>query len=299
MKVLPFISIVVLFGIISSAGCSSGSGMAGKPAVVVRLDADTASLAASGVSRYVTPASAALAYDAFGPDVRRVFPDLEVAAAAYGEAAERARSLLPDVDFPDTVFTIISPYRQSVVLVEGQVYAALNHFLGPDFEGYASFPAAIRATKTPERLPVEIAEAVIRSHAAGEVPDGTLVAAMMHEGAVYYVLRQLFPDADEATILGFSSDDMRWLRDNEQALWRQLVESDQLFSRDPVVQSRLLESAAEVGAAGAPPARAARYTGYRMACALMDREPQLSASELLSAELATSADLLQRVRYAP
>ncbi len=41
-------------------------------------------------------------------------------------------------------------------MVDTVVIVALNHYLGSDYEGYASFPDHLRRLKSAERLPLDV-----------------------------------------------------------------------------------------------------------------------------------------------
>lgn len=241
------------------------------------------------------------AYRAFWPAVESVYPEMSASLGRYGRALAIARSELPDIEFPDTLAMVVSPYRQTVILAGNIGFVVSNHFLGEDFEGYEGFQDAVRRLKTPGRAPVEVVEAAIRSRydtAHGRIQ---LVGRMFHEGAVVMALVRLFPDVPIKVILGVTSDQMQWLGKNEAALWNEIAGRDLLFSTDPAVAGRLLDGVLPDAGGLLPgaPERAARYIGYRMALNYADKNPDIPLSRLLSADFAMSPDLLQQIDYHP
>lgn len=319
--------LLVSVGILTS--CDSGR-HASQPAPVVRLDSmivsaatpdEVAALAADPVAapalslldrlsadtglplpEYIESLRSGAAYRVFGPDVGSVFPDLRRQAALYASAVERSHGLMPGLDMPDTLFTVISPYRQSVILTPGRVFIALNHFLGSDYPGYEGFAEGVRRLSRPDRVAVAAVEAMLRSHSGPDYQSGmTLAGAMFHEGAVAYALACLMPDADHGVILGFTPDEMKWLRSNERSVWTEAVNRDILFSTDRNLHNRelgLLQSGYSSFGPDSPP-RALRYIGWQMARSYAESNPGVSLSNLISTELAMTDDLLIRASYNP
>lgn len=268
-------------------------------AIMAHIEADTS----ASLPDYLLHLSESPAYNIFGPDVAEVFPSGLPQSSVYSQAAHNAHSSLKEIIFPDTLFTIISPYRQSVIVTPGRIFIALNHFLGSDYPGYDGWPEQTKRAAVPERIPVAAVEALIRSSdVTGKRPYGTTLSAVLfHEGAISYATSVLMPDVDTGLILGFTPDEMKWLRTHERQLWNELVVRDMLFSTDRAVISRSLDRL-QTGynelISGAP-VGAARYIGLRIAEEYSKNNPETSLYNLLSWDLATSDDLLLRSSYQP
>ncbi len=266
--------------------------------LLATFEADTS----SSLIDYIGRINKSSAYTIFGPDVAEVFPTLTNQIKVYGNALHNALELLPDVEFPDTLYTIISPYRQAIILSPERIYVALNHFLGSEYPGYEGFPEGLRRISTPDRMPVAICEAILRSSINDERPSQlTLVGNMFHEGAVMYVLSRLLPQVDPGLILGFTPDEMKWLNANERKLWNEIIARDILFSTDRSIQGRMLDVLQNDYSSfiNGAPARAARYIGYKLAEAYIETNPNTSFKKLLSWELSNSDDLLMQISYKP
>ena len=65
--------------------------------------------------------------------VENEFPDTERESAALGKIFASMEELLPDADIPE-VYTIISPFSQSILVTDSLLYIGLNHYLGTDYE---------------------------------------------------------------------------------------------------------------------------------------------------------------------
>ena len=140
------------------------------------------------------------------------------------------------IPMPD-IITFITPYNQSIILLDNTTIAVgLNHYLGADYPPYNYYPSYIKNFKTPEKLPYNIAEAVIRSFFPYYEKEGNLGEHMAYEGAIAVALKAIMPDYDALTAYNFSNDQMNWLlaheRDAQSKLHPLLRSNDPATIRD-------------------------------------------------------------------
>lgn len=232
--------------------------------------------------------------------VEREFADTERESEALGEVFSRVRTLLSQVRVP-RVFTIISPFAQSIIVADTTLYIGLNHYLGVDYKYYEYFPDYVRALKVRPRIPVDVAEALVRT-AYPFSPDGEYppaVARMAYEGAVAEAVMQL-TGRDEAEVLGYDKDRYGWLRDNEKELWQTIVGRQMLFSTDHSVARSLLDPAPHTSVISPDaPGRAGRFIGHRLVEAYMRNNPSATLENILSPAVYNSPSLLTSAQYNP
>ncbi|MDE6100009.1 MAG: hypothetical protein K2G01_03115 [Paramuribaculum sp.] len=85
------------------------------------------------------------AQQVFAPDIDRRLGPLDRTESQLGLMRRNMASELPSVRFPARFFGIATPYRQSVMVCDSVILIGLNHYLGPDYPGYASFESHIRS----------------------------------------------------------------------------------------------------------------------------------------------------------
>lgn len=232
--------------------------------------------------------------------VEREFVDTERESKALGEVFGRMRDLLPQMRVPQ-VFTVISPFSQSIIVSDTTLYIGLNHYLGVDYKYYEYFPDYVRALKVRPRIPVDVAEALVRTtypfSPADEYPQ--TVARMAYEGAVAEAVMQL-TGRDEDEVLGYDAEKYGWLRDNEKELWQSIVGRQMLFSTDHSVTRSLLDPAPHASVISPDaPGRAGRFIGHRLMKAYMKNNPSVALEELLSPAVYNSPSLLTSAKYNP
>ncbi|MDE5801229.1 MAG: hypothetical protein K2H74_09450 [Paramuribaculum sp.] len=239
--------------------------------------------------------------EVFGPDIRARLADLKPVEESLGELAARLPHVLPAVKMPSRLSGIILPYRQSVVVADSLLLVGLNHYLGSDYEGYATFDSYTRGQKTVECLPYHIAEAIVGSaYPYRESEGATALSRMLYEGAMVEVLSQLFPEAAPAQLMGYTEQQMDDLNANESTLWQRIIAGNMLYDVDPMTAARLVEPAASTSVISpdAPP-RAGRYLGWRIVRAYIKSHPEVSPEYLLSPGFYGSQQSLKDSGYAP
>lgn len=232
--------------------------------------------------------------------VEKEFADMDREKKSLGKLFSRIRRLLPEAEIP-VVFTIISPYTQSIFVVDSAVYLGLNHYLGTDYPLYESFPDYVRRLKVRGRIPVDMAEAIIRTsypfRPTSDYPQA--LSRMAYEGAVAEAVMQV-ADVDEQESLGYSDDDYLWLRDNEHDIWDIIVGKKMLFSSDTdIIRSLIGVGPTTNVISPSSPGRAGRYVGHRLVQSYLDANRSESLESLFSPEFYDNPSLLSLAGYNP
>lgn len=210
--------------------------------------------------------SGSLAVARFTPDVDSVFPSREPLRQQLGHILGRAGDL--GLDFPRRRYAAVVWGRmESVLFVDSVMLIALNHYLGPEYEGYGRWPVYRRNDKKPERLPYDLAEALTATAypytASGE--DATLLSRMLYEGALISIVMELVPEASEAMALGYSQEDFDWIKANEADIWERIVAEKLLYDTSEAVGDRFIKPSPAVRCGDVVfPGRIGRYIGYRL-----------------------------------
>lgn len=239
---------------------------------------------------------------AFSDAVAERMADLTLPARQMGMAQKRWPELTTEVPFPKIV-AAISPYNQSVMIVDTTIIIATNHFLGSDFDGYEGFPETLRSTRTLSRMAPEAVEALIRSHFPAPDAGSTMLQAMAYEGAVSYLVGYLcgLEDAQLSDILSIAPDALSSISRQEHDIWTSLAGNDLIFTTDPAAIGRMLSVRATPPAgAGTDLPGAGRYIGYRLIESLISnaKEP-IPLPDLLSERTWGDDGLLARAGYRP
>ncbi len=294
-------------GRLDRAAAQAAEGRLGDDSLSSILPGVRALMAVTGVGSTDSPADFLVKYgrerfsEVFGPDVESRLPQLSAQELELEEARSNLAERLPEVKFPAEVYGIITPYRQSVVMVDSVMLIGLNHYLGADYEGYNSFGAE-RVQKTPERIAVEAVSALVMDQYPfeAETSGASLLQMMLYDGAVTAAVKAALPEKEMAALLGMDADALSQAHNEEREIWRAMAEKGLLFSTDASVNARLMMPAEHSDRIyPGCPGRAARYIGWRIVESYLKSNPQAKLSDLLKPEFYNSPDALRLSAYNP
>lgn len=236
----------------------------------------------------------------FMPDVRHRLADLGPIETELGEMRRNFADRLTEIHFP-TLYSIVSPFNQSIFGVDTVMLVALNHYLGNDYEGYSYFEPYQRLKKHPAHISYDIAEATIASaypYIAGG--QSTALSRMLYEGALVTALMEVVPDASLSEALGYTDLQTKWAQDNESLAWNAIVTRQLLYSTDPLIADRLTQPSPSTTIIHPDsPGRLGRYIGYRIVQSYIDHNPGVGLPMLLSPDTYNSQSTLIKAKYSP
>ncbi len=228
---------------------------------------------------------------AFLPEVANVFSSTD-------SLAQSLSRVMQTVGKGRRVYSIVSPYVQSIVLMgDTAVFVALNHYLGAEHPAYNGFPEYVRQAKVPTRIAPDIAEAIIAtSHPMAKREHAPVIARLLYEGAVVESVMRA-TGMSEREVLGYTDSQMKWADDNEAQIWRELMKRKMLFTTDPAVADRLLNPAPSTSILNSDsPGRLGRFTGHRLVQSYLSKHPE---ADLLSPDFYNGTNTLADAGYNP
>ncbi|MBD5215926.1 MAG: hypothetical protein HDS78_05345 [Bacteroidales bacterium] len=243
--------------------------------------------------------SGSMPVQVFTPDVDSVFPTLEPLRANLGYilgCAEADSLGLPRREYAAVVYG----RTESILFVDSAMFIALNHYLGEDYPGYSHWPTYMRRQKNPQRLPYDIAEALVATAYPYEASgaEATVLSRLVYEGVLVHAKMQLVPDADAGEALGYDRAEMNWLREHEAELWRDAVARRLLYDTSTTLAEKLVAPAPQVRELQpSAPGRAGRYIGYRIVEAYVKAHPEVSLRRMLSPDFYASPNILAESNY--
>lgn len=262
-------TILLLFGLLMASGCSHKK----EPLPISRLDI--------ALSREEMTAADSAAFSAWA-DVIEFDGRPEEYAGRTAPFEALVIAAITDLDSIEQVLGetfadhkqlkltgVVSPYNQAVVThPDGYVFIALNHYLGPKSAAYAGFPEFLKQRKIKERMPVDIAMAIIASENEPQFEaDASLLNHLLYQGALLVQAKNMLPvETPESTLLGMTPEEYEWCVTNEARIWKTLIERKMLYSTDSEVISRLTRPAPASPLISADaPGQAALYSALRLA----------------------------------
>lgn len=235
-------------------------------------------------------------------EVMKLYPDVTAIEDGLEEAFSRYHHYFPGRVVP-SVYTCITGFNSSIIAGDSVLGISLDRYLGADCSYYPRLMiySYLSARMTPEYV---VPDAVY-GWGASEwyypdmgYPSETVLSALIHEGKLKYYLRSMLPGLSEEILFGFTSDQIKFCRNNEGQIWQYLVENDLLFKTDQFTVRKLTGEAPFTSFfTNESPGRAAVWLGYRIAESFMERNPGTSLEDLLNM---TDVQLIvEKAKYNP
>jgi len=206
--------------------------------------------------------------------------------------------------YPDSILPrvvgYVSRFNEGLFTVDHFVGVGLDQYLGSDCSYYQQMgvPRYLARNKEPDRIPVDVMLAwATQLYPYNDSVDNVL-SRMIYHGQLTWFVGAMFPDLEEQMIMGFTDDQMKWCRNNEEQMWTHLVEDKLLFSTDPMNIRKLVEDAPYTAFyTNESPGRAAVWQGCQIINAYTERNPKLTVSQVMSQR--NFQELLRLSRYNP
>ena len=105
---------------------------------------------------------------------------------------------------------------------------------------------------------------------------------MVYRGRLLYFTKAMIPEGPDTLNWGLTSKNLDFCISNEKSMWTSLIENKFLFSTDRfTIDKFILEGPFTKDFGRESPARAAVWIGYRIICAYMENNPDVTLPELM------------------
>ncbi len=234
--------------------------------------------------------------------VIKTFRDLSETEELINKAFRHYKYYFPGKSIP-SVYTCISGFNNSIITGDSVLGIGIDRYLGADCEYYPRL--GIYKYLSDRMTPANIIPDCIYGWAASEwdyvligYEADNVLAGMIHEGKLKYYQKCMLPDVPEDILFGFTSDQMKFCRNNEDQMWQYLLEHDLLFKTDQLIIRKLTgEAPFTTYFTNESPGRASVWIGFRIVESYMMKNPGVTLEKLMKETNLQS--ILENARYSP
>lgn len=215
--------------------------------------------------------------------VNEKFPDLETLQDILNQAFRYFKYYFPEKEIP-VVVTYISRFNYPYFTVSDYIGIGLDMYLGTGSEYYLrlGIPEYQIKTMFPEKIPSDVLGNWGNALFPYSDSVDNVLSHLVHEGKLMYFLRKMLPDQPDSLIFGFSANQMRWCRNNEEPMWTKLVEDKLVFSTDAMNIRKLVNPAPfTTFFSNESPGRAAVWIGYNIIREYARRNPEVDLATIM------------------
>lgn len=231
-------------------------------------------------------------------EVLKVYPDIDAATREMEDAFIRYNEFFPGKSIPH-VYTLISGYNQSVVTADTMLGISLDKYLGAECELYRNLqlPLYQRRVMSKEFVSTDALRGWCYSEFLFSDSAENVLTNILYEGKIVYLMKELFPEKHDTIILGYTSDHLKWCRNNLKEMWTFLIERKLLFSSDYMTINKLINPAPFTALFNTDsPGRASVWLGYQIIDSYM-KNNNVSLSDLLADE--HYQQILEKSKFQP
>ena len=229
------------------------------------------------------------------PDVRSIERELQKAFSHY-------LYYFPGRKVPG-IFTCITGFNNSIITGDSVLGISLDRYLGADCEYYPRLE--IYKYMAARMTPADIVPDCMFGWAASEwdfsrvkYQADNVLTEIIHNGKLKYFEKCMLPESPDELIFGFTSDQMKFCRNNEGQMWQYLIENDLLFKTDQFTIRKLTGEAPFTGFfTSESPGRASVWLGFRIIESYMKKNPDLKLEELMNNT--DVQGILEKAKYSP
>jgi hypothetical protein len=208
-----------------------------------------------------------------------------------------------DTAFSDPkVYTYVSGllYESPVEYADSVMVIGLDMFLGWDYRQYREAGIPVYLTRRMERRNIvpECARQIAFSYIPDDTEPKTLLDFMLLHGKVLYAMDLFLPETPDSLKIGYTKSQMNWCRDNEESVWRLLIDQEALYKSNAFVNNRFIQDGPfTTGLPEGSPAMLGRYIGWQIIRSYAKKNPGTDLRQLF--EMGDAQSILTRSGYKP
>nr|WP_225901910.1 gliding motility lipoprotein GldB [Zobellia barbeyronii] len=232
-------------------------------------------------------------------EVEKTFSDFSQEEESLELLFKHIKYYYPQFDTPKVV-TVISDvdYTNRIILTDTLLLIGLDNYLGPEHRFYHEIQNYISADLDSQYLAVDVASAFAKK-VVPRPQERTFLAQLIYYGKELYLKDELLPLATDAQKINYSEDQFLWAEANEQAIWRNFIESEYLYSTENTLARRFLDPApfSKFGLEldNESPGRIGRYIGWQIVRSFMDKN-EVTLQQMLSLP---AEEIFKKSNYKP
>ncbi len=235
--------------------------------------------------------------------VDSMFKDMTAIEAQLSDAMSIYKESFPNEQIPAFI-TFISEFGYANVTYDSAICIGLDMYMNKRYADYYrayEFPEFMVRKLQPEYIaPNAIKALAIRNYESQTSKDKRFLAMMIQEGKVRYFTKALLPQVHDSILMGYTTAQLKWSRENEAQMWTHFIEKNVLFKNEPAQYMRYFNDGPFTSADGVPPDSSpmiGTWAGLQLVRKYMEENPQVTLKQLMDE---TDVDkILKGSKYRP
>lgn len=220
-------------------------------------------------------------------DISAEYGDLSWLQKDLEEAFRHLKYYYPDAEIP-LIVTYNSVFNYGVSTFEHSVGVGLDMYLGPDNRTVKKIstemiPQFMKDKMIREYLVVDIMRGWFEVNFMEELQGQDFLSRIVYEGKILYALDALLPTTPDHIKIRYTSDQFGWCIENENNIWRDIVDKKLLYSTEPLEIKKFCDEAPFTsGLPNNSPGRVGTWLGWMMVRAYVKEHPETTLPQLMA-----------------
>ena len=165
-------------------------------------------------------------------DAITMYDNIDIVEANLGMGFQYLKTCFPSMQIP-AFYIHVSGLLQNVLVADSLLSISIDKYLGFDYPLYKDFFYDYQLQKmTPEHIVPDFLKAWLISEYPFSGNSRALLDRMIYEGKIKYIIHKALPRVLPETLMGYTSKEYQWCKQNEKVLWRTIIERNHLYTTD-------------------------------------------------------------------
>lgn len=232
-------------------------------------------------------------------EIGKAYPEFSEVTDDLHSLFQHVKYYFPEFQVPD-VITVTSEvdYKNKVIHTKDYLFISLDTYLGEDHKFYLGLQEYLKKNFTKEQIVPDAATEIAEEYVP-KAEARTFLAHMLYYGKILYLKDKFIPFKSDAEKIGYSEEELKWAKANEDQIWRYFIENELIYDTDSQLYTRFLYPAPfskfYLQLDAESPSRLGQYIGWNIIRAYMDKN-DVSIEKMLN----TSAEeIFNKANYKP
>ncbi|HKL38227.1 MAG TPA: hypothetical protein VJ876_04975, partial [Bacteroidales bacterium] len=209
--------------------------------------------------------------------------DLEPLEEDLEEGFRHYKHYFPEKEVP-AIYTFMGGFNQSMVVADSTLAIGLDKYLGRDCKFYdkLGWDEYRQKNMHKQKIPTDCMRAWAQTEWPFNDSTDNLLSNMLYRGKLLYFTKSMLPSEPDTLVTGFTADELKWCRNNEEQIWNYLIDHKLMYSTDYMTINKMINPAPFTsGFPRISPGQAVNWLGWQIIEAYMDRNRKVTLEKLM------------------
>ncbi|HET8861109.1 gliding motility lipoprotein GldB [Marivirga sp.] len=236
--------------------------------------------------------------DTLYQQVKNTFGDFSDLKNDFEKAFSYYKYYYPTVVVPELEI-VLAGLQKDLFVSDSLISIAADYFLGPDAAYIPNgIPEYILMRYQKEYIVPMIMLLLTQKQNKTDPSDQSLLADMVFYGKSYYLTKMTIPCTPDSLIIGYTSQEIEDINENEHIIWANFLENDLLYETSHFMKNKFIgERPKTYEISQQCPGRIGIWVGWQIVKSYMRNNPDVTVKELM--ENTDAQQIFSKSKYKP